>query len=362
MMKAVATQPYTDDAARWQAVLERDPAADSAFYYGVRSTGIYCRPTCPARRPGRDTVAFFDAPAAAEQMGFRPCRRCYPNEVSAQQQVVAHVQLLLDTIEPTPSLRELGKVVGFSPFHLQRLFKRATGLSPKQYATVQRTHRLKAELKKGTSVTTAMYEAGFGSSRPLSDTAREELGMNPSTYRTGGQGERIAYALTDSPLGRMLIAATDKGVCAVKLGDDAALVNELQAEFPGATLTHDAQAVEPHAQAVLDHLAGRQARLDLPLDVHGTAFQQRVWAALGEIPYGQTRSYSEVAQMIGEPSAVRAVARACATNPVALAVPCHRVVRSSGELSGYRWGVERKRALLDRERAFARHEQAAQYK
>jgi len=315
VMSAVATLTYPDDEARWQAVLERDPAADGAFFYGVRSTGIYCRPTCPARRPRRDTVAFFDAPEIAEQTGFRPCRRCYPNEVSVQQHAVAHVQRLLDTTEPTPSLHELGKAVGFSPFHLQRVFKRATGLSPKQYASAQHAGRMKAELKKGTNVTNAMYEAGYGSSRALYDTAREEFGMRPSTYRHGGQGERIAYALTDSPLGRMLMAATDKGVCAVKFGEDASLVHELQAEFPRATLTHDAQSVQPHTRAVLDHLAGRQARLDLPLDLRGSAFQERVWAALRGIPYGQTCSYREVAQMIGAPNAARAVARACATNP-----------------------------------------------
>jgi AraC family transcriptional regulator of adaptative response/methylated-DNA-[protein]-cysteine methyltransferase len=204
-----------------------------------------------------------------------------------------------------------------------------------------------------------MYEAGYGSSRALYDSAREELGMPPSSYRTGGEGERITYALADSPLGRMLIAATDKGVCAVKFGEDTVLVAGLHAEFPRATLTVDPPAVAPHVQRVLDHLEGRQARLDVPVDVQGTAFQERVWAALREIPYGQTRSYTEVAQMIGAPSAVRAVARACATNPVALAVPCHRVIGAGGQLSGYRWGIERKRTLLERERAYVDQQRAA---
>jgi AraC family transcriptional regulator of adaptative response/methylated-DNA-[protein]-cysteine methyltransferase len=356
-LNRAATQPYADDETRWQAVLHRDGAADERFCYAVRSTGIYCRPTCPARRPRRESVAFFDTPDSAEQAGFRPCRRCHPNEVSLHQQAVAHVQHLLETVEPTPTLRELGKAVGLSPFHLQRLFKRATGLSPKQYAAALRAERLRAELKTGASVTAAMYAAGYGSSRALYDTARDEFGMNPSTYRSGGQGQHIAYALTDSPLGRMLIAATDKGICAVRFGEDAALVRELQAEFPRATLTRDAQAVASYTQAVLDHLAGRQARLDLPLNVHGTAFQERVWAALREIPYGQTRTYGEVAQMIGEPGAAWEVGQACATNPVALLVPCHRVVRSGGGLSGYRWGSKRKRTLLDQERAVAQRPQ-----
>lgn len=344
------TRSYPDDATRWQAVLDRDPAADGAFYYAVRSTGIYCRPACPSRRPSRDKVVFFDTIESAEQAGFRSCRRCCPDEVSAQQHLTARIQHLLETIEPSPSLAELGEAVGLSPFHLQRLFKRATGLSPKQYATAQRTQRLKIGLRQGRSVTESMYDAGYGSSRALYDTIQEQLAMKPGAYKKGGQGERIVYAIADSPLGGMLIGATEKGICALYLGEDDALIQELHAEFPRATLVADASALAPYVRAVLEHLSGRGMDLDLPLDVHATAFQQRVWAALQKIPYGQTRTYRELAEMIGEPDAVRAVARACALNPVSVIVPCHRVVGADGKLKGYRWGIDRKRDLLKRER------------
>jgi AraC family transcriptional regulator of adaptative response/methylated-DNA-[protein]-cysteine methyltransferase len=349
MMHAAAIQPYATDEARWEAVVSRDPAAEGAFYYGVRSTGIYCRPTCPARRPRRDNVVFFDTAEGAERAGFRACRRCEPGQVSARQQMIARVQHLLDTMEPTPSLARLGEAVGLSPAHLQRAFKRATGLSPREYAAARRGRRLRAGLRNGASVTEAMYDAGYGSPRALYEAAPAELGMSPSAYRRGGQGQRIAYAVTESPLGPLLLAATDRGVCVLRFGADVR-VQELRAEFPRATLVHDPAAVAGYTEAVLAYLGGREARLDAPLDVRATAFQQRVWAALREIPYGETRSYSEVARSIGAPSAVRAVARACATNPVALIVPCHRVVRASGDLGGYRWGLERKQALLDRER------------
>lgn len=348
-MNTFTTRFYPDDVTRWQAVLDRDPAADGAYYYAVRSTGIYCRPACPSRRPKRDKVVFFDTTESAEQAGFRPCRRCRPHEVSAQQHMVARIQYLLDTIEPAPSLAELGDAVGLSPFHLQRVFKRATGLSPKQYATAQRTQRFKTALGQARSVTESMYDAGYGSSRALYDAVQGQLGMKPSIYRKGGQGERITYAIADSPLGRMLIGATEKGICALYLGEDDALNQELHAEFPRATLVPDFPAVAPYVQAVLEYLSGRRIDLDLTLDVHATAFQQKVWAALRDIPYGQTRSYREVAEMIGEPNAVRAVARACAINPVSVIVPCHRVVGTDGKLRGYRWGIERKQALLEQE-------------
>jgi AraC family transcriptional regulator of adaptative response/methylated-DNA-[protein]-cysteine methyltransferase len=292
---------------------------------------------------------FFDTVEAARRDGFRPCRRCRPTEVEAWQQIVARVQHLLETVEPSPSLRALGEAVGWSPFHLQRVFKRATGLSPKQYAAALRVRRLKDQLRNGHSVTEALYDAGYGSSRALYDEAREHLGMRPGAYRNGGQGERIAYALLDSPLGRMLIAATETGVCALRFGDDEALVRELEDEFSRAALTHDPEAVAPYTEAIVDHLEGRSARPDVPLDVRASAFQQCVWAALREIPYGETRTYGEVAATIGAPRAARAVARACASNPIAVLVPCHRVVGSGGRLRGYRWGAERKQALLDRE-------------
>ena len=354
MMNERGPHSYADNDARWRAILNRDETADGAFYFAVRSTGIYCRPTCPSRRPLRKNITFFRDPEAAEKAGFRPCLRCRPKEVSTQQQVVAHILQLLDTVEESPSLAEISAAVGLSPSHLQRLFRRVTGLSPKQYAATQRLQRFKAGLKHGHSVTGAMYEAGYGSSRALYETAHEELGMQPTAYMRGGRGEQIAYALTDSPLGRMLIAATKKGICALRFGNDDALTQELRLEFPHAILTQDQRAIESHIRTVLDYLSGRHAHLDLSLDVHATEFQQRVWAALREIPYGQTRSYREIAHKIGEPNAVRAVARACARNPVALVVPCHRVVRANGKLSGYRWGVQRKRALLARERTPAR--------
>jgi AraC family transcriptional regulator, regulatory protein of adaptative response / methylated-DNA-[protein]-cysteine methyltransferase len=340
-----------DDDGRWNAVLERQETADGLFYYAVRSTGIYCRPSCPSRRPKRENVTFFDSVEAAEEAGFRPCLRCSPQQISGWQRVVAQVEKLLRTAETPPSLAELADAVGLSPYHLQRLFKKATGLSPKQYAAALRAERLKAELKQGAaSVTAALYEAGYGSPRALYEQAQVHLGMTPGAYRRGGDEQRIAYAFVDTAVGRMLVAATSKGVCAVRFGEDAAMLAELRAEFPRATLVEDAAATEPYVEAVAGCLAGRAPASGVPLDVRATAFQQKVWAALQSIPAGEVRSYSEVAAMIGAPSAVRAVAKACAANPIALVVPCHRVVRASGELSGYRWGVERKRALLSRER------------
>ncbi|MFZ5815256.1 MAG: bifunctional DNA-binding transcriptional regulator/O6-methylguanine-DNA methyltransferase Ada [Bacillota bacterium] len=342
------------DERRWQAVLGRDAAADGLFYYAVTTTGVYCRPTCPSRRPRRENVRFFETTSQAEQAGFRPCRRCQPQTVSTDQRVVAQVQQILQTAESTPSLAALGKAVGLSPFHLQRLFKRATGLTPKEYAQLHRAERLKAELKQGANVTQALYEAGYGSPRALYEKAARHLGMSPGAYRSGGAGEEIAYATAETPLGRVLVAATPRGVCDLRFGDeDQPLVEGLRREFPRAAIRHDPEALAPHLRAVQAHLTGRQTRLDLPLDVKGTAFQQRVWEALRSIPYGEVRSYRELAAMIGEPTAVRAVARACATNPVAVVVPCHRIVRTSGDLAGYRWGVERKRALLEQERSYS---------
>jgi AraC family transcriptional regulator, regulatory protein of adaptative response / methylated-DNA-[protein]-cysteine methyltransferase len=348
-MKKTEPQLYLTDDARWKAVLSRDASTDGTFYYAVHPTGVYCRPTCPSRRPLRAHVAFFEDIDSAERANFRPCLRCRPNEVSPEQRVVAHILQLLDTVEGPPSLAELGEAVGLSSSHLQRVFRRTTGLSPKQYVAAQRLQRFKAGLKQGRSVTGAIYDAGYGSSRALYEKANQQLGMVPGAYKRGGKAEQIAYTLTDSPLGRMLVAATERGMCALRFGKDDMLIRELQSEYPHATLVSNRRAVAPYVRAALDHLSGRNARLDLPLDAQGTAFQLRVWKALREIPYGQTRSYAQIAEAIGEPRAVRAVARACATNPVAVVVPCHRVVRNDGALSGYRWGVERKRALLERE-------------
>jgi AraC family transcriptional regulator of adaptative response/methylated-DNA-[protein]-cysteine methyltransferase len=338
-----------DDDLRWEAVSRRLPAADGQFVYAVTSTGIYCRPTCPSRRPRRENVAFFETGEAAAAAGFRPCLRCHPDDVSTQQRVVAHVRELLDTLEPAPSLAQLGAAVGMSPYHLQRLFKKATGMSPREYAALRRAERLKAELRHGATVTGALYDAGYGSTRAVYDQAHRHLGMSPGAYKRGGQGVTIRYTLFDTPLGRMLLAATPTGICALRFGDDEPLLADLQHEFPRSTLVSGGHELESFVAAVVRYLAGGGGNLDLPLDVQATAFQQRVWGALQAIPYGETRSYQQVAQSMGEPRAVRAVARACATNPVALVVPCHRVVRAGGELSGYRWGVERKRQLLEQE-------------
>jgi AraC family transcriptional regulator, regulatory protein of adaptative response / methylated-DNA-[protein]-cysteine methyltransferase len=341
---------YATPEDRWDAVLKRDPLAEGYFYYAVRTTGVFCRPTCPSRRPHPEHVAFFDTADDAQRAGFRPCARCRPTDVSVQQQAIARAKQLLETNDP-PSLAALGQAVGMSPSHLQRLFKQVTGLSPRQYAAAQRRQRLKTRLRRATSVTAAQYAAGYGSSRALYEAAGPALGMTPGAYRNGGAGTRIAHAVVDSPLGRLLVAATERGVCAVRFGDDAALRESLRAEYPRATLAEDPDAVAPHVRAILDTLSGQPAASRPPLDVRATAFQERVWDALQQIPRGQTRSYSDIARQIGAPTAVRAVARACASNPVALLIPCHRVVPAGGGLGGYRWGVERKQALLDQESA-----------
>lgn len=361
-MTATATetrQPMEqmDDDQRWQAVLAHDPNADGRFYYAVRSTGIYCRPSCPARRPQRGNVGFFADADAAERAGYRPCRRCHPRDGgadAASREAVLRACALIAARDTVPTLAELGAHVGLSPAHLQRVFTQAMGVSPRRYAAARRLDRAKERLQGGDSVTTALYGAGYGSARGFYEQAPDQLGMPPAVYRNGGRGQRLAYTLVASRLGRLLIAATARGICAVRIGEpneDEALVAALRAEFPAAAIERDDALLAPEASVLLDHLAGRRLDLDLPLDVQGTAFQARVWAALRAIPRGETRSYSQVAAAIGAPTAARAVARACATNPVALVVPCHRVVGADGSLAGYRWGVERKRRLLDSEGA-----------
>ena len=345
----VESQPYPTDSSRWQAVLDRDAAADGHFLYAVKTTRIYCRPTCPSKRAKREHVAFYMSPRDAQSAGYRACKRCRPDTVSRQQSVIAQVQHRLDA-EPEPSLRELAETVGLSPSHLQRLFKRATGLSPKQYAIARREARFKEELREDKGVTTAMYDAGYGSSRALYTETSKGLGMKPKTYQKGGAGERIGFGLFDSALGRMLIAATAKGIVALRFGENDALLEELREEFPAAILEEDPASLFQYQEAVEDYLGGAAQALELPLNLEATEFQTRVWQALREVPYGETRSYSELAVMIGQPTAVRAVARALATNPVALVIPCHRIVRANGEMSGYRWGPERKEALLTQER------------
>jgi AraC family transcriptional regulator of adaptative response/methylated-DNA-[protein]-cysteine methyltransferase len=330
--------------------MARDARQDGRFVFAVRTTGIYCRPSCPSRRPRRDSVEFFADPQQAERAGYRACLRCKPTELSAQMRAIMRARQLLDEAEGVLTLADLSKRVGVSPFHLQRLFKRATGLSPREYQSARRMQQVKHGLRKGDDVTTALYDAGFGSPSRLYEKTSEQLGMTPGTYRRGGAGMTIQYGIVPSPLGRLLVAATSRGLCAVRFGESTNdMERELRAEFSAAAIHRDDSALQPYLQSLLANLRGENRTIDLPLDVRATAFQKKVWDVLRRIPRGETRSYSEIAQAIGDDKAVRAVARACASNPVAIAVPCHRVVRSDGELAGYRWGVERKKTLLERE-------------
>jgi AraC family transcriptional regulator, regulatory protein of adaptative response / methylated-DNA-[protein]-cysteine methyltransferase len=335
---------------KWQQVMSRDARQDGRFVFAVRTTGIYCRPSCPSRRPRRDSVEFFPNPNDAERAGYRACLRCKPTEISSQAQYVSKARQLLDHSEGIMTLADLSKRVGLSPFHLQRLFKRATGLSPREYQSARRMQHVKSGLRKGDDVTTALYDAGFGSPSRLYEKSGQQLGMTPGEYRRGGSGATIRYAIAPTPLGRMLVAATDRGLCAVRFGETVAeLEQTLRNEYHSAKLHRDDAALRDYVEPLAASIRGDNSSIDLPLDLRATAFQQRVWDTLRRIPRGQTRSYAEVAREIGEPTAVRAVARACASNPVAITVPCHRVVRSDGDISGYRWGVERKKKLLERE-------------
>jgi AraC family transcriptional regulator of adaptative response/methylated-DNA-[protein]-cysteine methyltransferase len=297
-------------------------------------------------------VEFFDGPSDAERAGYRACLRCKPTEVAAQAQYVARAREVLDHAETLVTLADLSSTVGVSPFHLQRLFKRATGLSPREYQATRRMRQVKTGLRQGESVTAALYDAGFGSSSRLYEKAPQHLGMTPGEYGRGGTGISIKFAMVPSSLGLLLVAATGKGLCAVRFGDSAdALERGLREEFPAAEMQRDKRALEQYIEPLLAAVRGENTTIDLPLDVRATAFQLRVWEKLRRIPHGETRSYSEIAREVGSPSAVRAVAGACALNPVALAVPCHRVVRSNGDLAGYRWGIEKKKKLIERERA-----------
>jgi AraC family transcriptional regulator, regulatory protein of adaptative response / methylated-DNA-[protein]-cysteine methyltransferase len=336
---------------KWQQVLARDARQDGRFVFAVRTTGVYCRPSCPSRRPRRDSVEFFANPPEAERAGYRACLRCRPTELSSQARHVLRARQLLDHAEGVVTLAQLSRRVGLSPFHLQRLFKRATGLTPREYQSARRMQQVKAELRKAEDVTTALYDAGFSSPSRLYETAAGQLGMTPGTYRRGGAGASIMFTIAPTTLGRLLVAATEHGLCAVRFGESAAeLERGLRNEFHAAQLRRDGDAMRRYLGPLLASLRGESTTIDLPLDIRATAFQKKVWESLCRIPQGETRSYSEVAREIGAPKAVRAVARACATNPVALAIPCHRVVRSDGNLAGYRWGIERKKKLLKAER------------
>ena len=338
----------------WRAVQARDAAYDGRFVYAVASTRIYCRPSCASRRPTRSRVEFFASTTEAEGAGYRACRRCRPAEESSgiARAVAAAATFIRAHASERVTLATLAAHVGVSPFHLQRAFKRAIGVSPRAFHETERRRLLAERLRAGDSVSRATYEAGFGSSSRVYEMAARELGMTPAALRKGGAGQRMQFGIVDSPLGRLLVAYTERGVCSVALGDDdRGLVASLRAQFPNAEIHAAGSAIHEWIGAIVASLDGPGAAGAVPLDVRGTAFQMRVWSALQRIPRGTTLSYSEVASRIGRPSAVRAVARACATNPVALVVPCHRVVREDGGLGGYRWGLERKRALLDRERS-----------
>src|SRR5215217_1499661 len=339
---------------QWQAVIAKDARFDGQFVFAVTSTGVYCRPSCPSRRAHRERVKFFDLPEAAEQAGFRACLRCQPRRarvLDPQIELVQRVCRLLNSTDGEPlKLAELASETGVSVFHLQRTFKRVMGISPKQYLAAQRFGNFKALVRKGESVTNSLYESGFNSSSRLYEHAADELGMTPATYSRGGRGVNISYTIADSSLGRLLVAVTERGVCAVKIADsDAGLEQDLRAEFPEAQIKRDDSVLREPVQKILNHLDHNEPHLDLPLDIRSTAFQRQVWEKLRAIPYGQTVSYGEVAKALGKPGAVRAVGRACATNPVALVIPCHRVVREDKSLGGYRWGLERKKKLLERE-------------
>jgi AraC family transcriptional regulator of adaptative response/methylated-DNA-[protein]-cysteine methyltransferase len=342
------------DEQRWNAVIERDAGWNGRFVYAVRTTGIYCRPTCPSRRPFRANVEFFETTGAAEAAGYRPCQRCHPQtdaRVEAQLDLIVQVCRALEAHDDKPlTLAELSERFAISPFHLQRTFKRVVGVSPRQYADAVRQGRLKSFLKDESTVTDAIYAAGYGGSSRLYEQVDHALGMTPIHYRKGGETMNIRYTITPCRLGYLLVAATERGVCKISLGgSEAELLSDLGHEFPAAQIARDGEALALWVSALVEYTDGGRSTLDLPLDIQATGFQRRVWEALRTIPYGSTRSYQEVASMIGQPTAARAVASACAHNPVAMAIPCHRVVRQDGDLSGYRWGVERKRALLARE-------------
>lgn len=337
-------------ATAWRAVERRDASYDGRFVYAVSSTKIYCRPSCASRRPTRSRVEFYSAPGDAEQAGYRACKRCRPGsgDASRIERAVADATAFISAHAAEPiTLQRLARRVRVSPFHLQRAFKRVMGVTPREYRDAERRKLLASRLRSGDTVSRATYEAGFGSSSRVYESAARAMGMSPATIRKGGAGQRIQFGIVTSPLGRLLVAYTERGVCSVAIGDDdAALERDLRAAFPRAEIRSAGGAINEWIAAIVASLHGNGSAASVPTDVRGTAFQLRVWNALQRIPRGTTLSYSQVAERIGQPTAVRAVARACATNPVALVVPCHRVIREDGDLGGYRWGLDRKEALL----------------
>jgi AraC family transcriptional regulator, regulatory protein of adaptative response / methylated-DNA-[protein]-cysteine methyltransferase len=359
-MAALRDRDTIEPLSAWHAVEQRDGSHDGQFVYGVGSTHIYCKPSCPSRRPSRVNVRFFTTPDAAEADGYRACLRCKPRDpdaASATTRGVKAARAYLDShADRAVSLAELATHAKLSASHLQRSFKKVVGVSPKQYQDARRLSRFKSRLRAGDTVSQATYDAGFGSSSRVYEKSDSALGMTPAAFRRGGAGVRINYTIADAPIGCVLVATTERGVCAVEIGaSNAEVERALKGDFPNATIRRDDAANDTWVRAVLDRVRGAGAAKSnrIPLDVNGTAFQMKVWTALQEIPAGERRSYREVAESIGQPSATRAVARACATNRVAVIIPCHRVVRESGDLAGYKWGVERKRRLLDKEKGRA---------
>jgi len=339
----------------WDAVAGRDRALDGVFFYAVRSTGVYCRPSCPSRRPKPENVVFFRTRSSAERAGFRPCKRCKPEQDSrsdANTEIVEKVCRYIETHPDEPAtLEKLSAAIGLSPFHLHRTFKTMTGITPRAYADSRRIESLKAGLREGHSVTRSLYDAGYGSSSRLYERAASQLGMTPSRYGKQGSGITIRFSITDTAIGRLLLAATARGICSIQFGDsDAALESALRKEYPQAEIVRSDEQLIGWVRAVRDRIRGQSAGA-LPLDIQATAFQRLVWEQLRAIPSGATRSYGEIAKRIGQPRAARAVARACAANPVAVEIPCHRVIREDGDLGGYRWGVKRKKKLLALEKS-----------
>ena len=348
-MKTGFTNDGSDDQ-RWQAVVARDSSRDGAFVFAVSSTGVFCRPSCPSKRPKRQNVTFFDQALDAEHAGYRACLRCRPKAVDGNPQaalVRSVCRYIEQHLEDRLTLGLLAREFRRSPFHLQRMFKAVLGISPKAYIDACRLQNVKSNLQAGHSVTTSLYAAGYGSSSRLYERTASQLGMTPEKYRRGAMAAVVRYTTANSPLGRMLIAATDQGICSIQFADsDEVLQQGLMREFPFAVRKRDDQAMAQWRAGLVHVMRGQDAHPSLPLDIRATAFQRRVWEYLQQIPRGETRSYSEVARDIGMPNATRAVARACATNPVAVAIPCHRVVAKNGKISGYRWGMERKEKLL----------------
>jgi AraC family transcriptional regulator of adaptative response/methylated-DNA-[protein]-cysteine methyltransferase len=338
--------------SRWRAVVARDAGQDGKFFFAVSSTGVYCRPSCPARRPRRENVTFFSKADHAEKAGYRACLRCRPKSAGSGTTEIVKVmcRYIEQHLDEPLTLARLASEFHQSPFHLQRTFKRVLGITPRAYADSCRMNQLKDNLRAGHSVTRSMYDAGYSSSSRLYERTASQLGMTPDKYRRGAIAAPIRYTFADSPLGRMLIAATDKGICAIQFANsDAELEQGLRHEFPFAIRQRDDDTMQAWKKDLLRQMRGQRVNASLPLDIQATAFQRRVWSHLQSIPFGRTRSYAAVAKAIGQPTATRAVARACATNPVAVAIPCHRVVRKNGDMGGYRWGAERKKALLELE-------------